>query len=551
MTDDQHNELNQKLVHHGFDKVEIFDAEVCCHCVIANCDVSLTCKLSESFPYELPTIYILEESYQCIAPLPHVNRDFSICTFDRTVCIPNFLFPVQIIVDSFCQARTTILEGITKVNYQDFFEEIDAYWIIECTHLAESIVSPTDTVKVVQLYLGKNIVYLADTKELLDRFLANTGIRKRFQKDYCDCIYLPLAIKLYPPFPKTNNELYQLLRSDSTVFEEYRRFAQKHLSKGFFVLTSTPNTKSRCFQLWRQTPTATNIPGFRKGRVPAQIAYLFDDHQKSITKLAVCNLAQDRLLFRGGEGLHTNVSKCAVIGCGSIGSYIIEALAEYGVSHFLLNDNDKLSAENIARHFCGYESIGKSKVFAISDRLRKHNPNISTELFDENGITFIDSHEDKLNDCDCIFVATAYPPLEYKIIEKLNSLKITKPVILVWVEPYLAAGHVLVLQKPQDVFEHFFDSDFAFKHRVLNNYSDFSKKESGCQSTFIPYSAFHLKRFIYTFLDFLMNVFAQRKEGNYIFTWCGNLSAIRTLGGIIEPRFTDADNFSTHITRID
>lgn len=63
------------------------------------------------------------------------------------------------------------------------------------------------------------------------------------------------------------------------------------------MLTSTPNTKSRCFQLWRQTPTATNIPGFRKGRVPAQIAYLFDDHQKSITKLAVCNLAQDRLLF--------------------------------------------------------------------------------------------------------------------------------------------------------------------------------------------------------------------------------------------------------------
>ena len=551
MTDDQHEELHHKLVVYGFDKIEILPNEIRCHCIIENHDISFTCKLSECFPYDLPTVYISEESYQCIAPLPHVGCDLSICTFDRTVCTPNFLYPVQIVVDSFCQARTTISEGITKANCEDFFDEVDAYWQMDCSYCAKSIVTPSDIVKVVPLYWGKNTVYLADTKEKLDVFLANVGIKKRYQKDYCDCIYLPLTIKIYPPFPKSNIELFQLLRSDSMVFEKYRQFAQKHLANGFFVLTSTPNTGRRCFQLWHQMPVDIDVDGFRKGRVPAQIAYLLDSRKKAITKYSVFNFSQDRLFFRGGEGLHTAISKCAVIGCGSIGSYIIEALAEYGVTNFCLNDNDILSVENIARHYCGYEYIGKSKVFAISESLKKHNPNISTALYDENGITFIDSYEDELNDCDCIFVATAYSPLEYKIIEKLNSLEISKPVILVWVEPHLAAGHMLVLQKPQDIFPQFFDSNFAFKQKVLKNYSDFAKKESGCQSTFIPYSAFHLKRFIYTFLDFLMNVFAQGKEGNYIFTWCGNLSTVRALGGIIEPKWMDADNFSSHITRID
>lgn len=551
MTEDQRNSLCQGMTYHGFDKIEISDTEVRCHCTIETYEISLICRLSDCFPFELPTVFISEESYNCIAPLPHVSSDLSICTFDRTICIPNFLFPVQIILDSFCQARTTIYQGITKENSQDFFSEIEAYWNIECDYLAESIVSPTGTIKSVQLYCGKNILYLADSKKELDLFLSNIGIKKRFQKYYYDCLYLPLSIKIYPPFPKSNIELFKLLCSDSTISEVYRKYAQKHISNGFFVLTSTPNAGARCFQLWHHSSVTTNIPGFRKGHIPVQMAYLLDNHPKSIMKFSVINMAQDRLFFRGGEGLHTNVSKCAIIGCGSVGSYIIEALAEYGVSHFVLNDNDKLTAENIARHFCGYDSIGKSKISAISDQLTKHNPNISTTLFNEDGILFVDSHEIILNDCDFIIVATAYTPLEYKIIEKVNSSNITKPVIVVWVEPHLAAGHAIILQKPQDIFSEYFDSDFSFKDKVLKNSSDFSKKESGCQSTFIPYSAFHLKRFIYSFLEFLMNLFAQRKQGNFIFTWCGNLSTIKTLGGILEAKWADADNFSAHITRID
>lgn len=149
-------------------------------------------------------------------------------------------------------------------------------------------------------------------------------------------------------------------------------------------------------------------------------------------------------------------------------------------------------------------------------------------------------------------MATAYTPLEYRLVEMLNSSEITKPIVLVWVEPHLAAGHAMILQNSQDVFSDFFDSNFEFMHSVIKNSCDFTKKESGCQSTFIPYSAFYLKRFIYTFLEYLLqNVFAKKKQGNYWFTWCGDLSSIRKLGGIIDDGWTNADNYSMHITRID
>lgn len=551
MTEDQHNELLQEMIHRGFDDVKITDTEVYCRCMIEDIPVSLMCRLTVFFPYELPVVYISSDSYRSIAPLPHVNKDFSICTFDRTVCIPNFRYPVQIILESFCQARITLAQGITLQNKQDFLREIEAYWHMECDFQAESIVLPTNMVKVIQIYYGKNRLYLADNKKELDLFLSNIGIKKRFQKDYCDCLYLPLSIELYPPFPKSNIQLYNLFRSDINIFEEYRRYAQRHFADGFFVMTSTLNAGGRCLQLWHHSAVSASISGFRKGHINVQLAYYLSAHTRPVKKFFVTNMTQNRLFFRGGEGLCTNNMKCAVIGCGSVGSYIIEGLAEYGVSDFVLNDNDILRAENIARHFCGYSYIGKTKVAAVSDQLRRHNPNIKTTLYEENGIGFLSSHEKILNTCDFTIMATAYPPLEYKMLEKFNSSNITKPIVLIWVEPYLAAGHAIILQKPQDIFAEFYADDFSFKDKVLSNPSDFSKKESGCQSTFIPYSAFHLKRFVYAFLEFLVNLLAQHKQGNYIFTWCGDLSAIRKLDGRLEEKWVNADSFSTHITRID
>ena len=165
---------------------------------------------------------------------------------------------------------------------------------------------------------------------------------------------------------------------------------------------------------------------------------------------------------------------------------------------------------------------------------------------------FIQNHAAELNSCDLIFVATANLPLEYKIVSEVCAGTITKPVILTWVEPLLAAGHAILLNKPQDIFSSLFDEEYTFSGRVITNGENFQKKEFGCQSTYIPYGAFDLKRFIYEFLSYLLfNNIPKEKKGNYLFTWCGNISEVQKAGGIIAPKWSDASPYSSHIKRVD
>lgn len=72
------------------------------------------------------------------------------------------------------------------------------------------------------------------------------------------------------------------------------------------------------------------------------------------------------------EQLATN--SIMVVGCGSIGSAAIEALAGYGVGCVELVDPDRFLWHNMLRHTLGAESVGRHKVAALKDRLAQHWP---------------------------------------------------------------------------------------------------------------------------------------------------------------------------------
>lgn len=552
MMDDLHKNLKNKLQAENFDQILIDKITIFCSCTVEGHIIKFRCVLPPAFPYELPTIYIDKETYVPFSPLPHVNPDCSICIFDKTTVIPNFRYPNQIILDSFVQARIVIQQGITKENQKDFLNEFSAYWSIESTGIAESIVSIEDIPKPIKCYWGKGKIYLADNKESLDSFLGNIGIKQRYLKDFYDGIYLPLNIELYPPFPKSNFEMFHAVKSDVVNFEIYNKFLKTKIPKGAIVAFSLLQNGQRHIHLWMHTGISSMVKGFRKHRAPVEIAYLRDTKKSQILKFSVEDLSQKRLYNRGGIGITSGISKVAVIGCGSLGSYLVEAMSEYGISSFILVDNEKLSAENIARHFCGYEYIGYEKATAISQKLHKENPNIHVETFNENAFTFLDNHMDRLNECDIVLVATAYAPLEHKILEFLNLEKLKKTTILTWVEPFLAAGHAIILNKPQNIFQELFDPEFKFSERVLINSEDYLMKEAGCQSTFLPYAAFSLKRYIYTFLDYLIyHNILKKKPGNYLYSWCGDLFSIEKKGGQISSQWANTENYSFRVKRID
>lgn len=69
-----------------------------------------------------------------------------------------------------------------------------------------------------------------------------------------------------------------------------------------------------------------------------------------------------------------------IIGCGAIGSTVAEMLTRFGITKITLYDFDDVEPHNIANQMFTQEDIGKKKVRAVAEYLRKINPDIVKDL---------------------------------------------------------------------------------------------------------------------------------------------------------------------------
>ena len=73
----------------------------------------------------------------------------------------------------------------------------------------------------------------------------------------------------------------------------------------------------------------------------------------------------------------------AVVGCGGLGGYIINAAARLGVGTLKLIDCDVFSETNLNRQlFCTEKNLGKSKAKEAAKAVAKINSEINTEVYD-------------------------------------------------------------------------------------------------------------------------------------------------------------------------
>lgn len=66
--------------------------------------------------------------------------------------------------------------------------------------------------------------------------------------------------------------------------------------------------------------------------------------------------------------------RVGVVGLGSGGGFVAQALAMSGVGGFVLIDDDTLEAANIVRHVADIRAVGQPKVAAVAELIRQRNP---------------------------------------------------------------------------------------------------------------------------------------------------------------------------------
>lgn len=69
-----------------------------------------------------------------------------------------------------------------------------------------------------------------------------------------------------------------------------------------------------------------------------------------------------------------------LIGCGSVGSVVAENLVRFGITKITLYDFDVVESKNIANQLFNAEDIGKEKVYALAEHLKRINPDITADL---------------------------------------------------------------------------------------------------------------------------------------------------------------------------
>lgn len=515
---------------------------------ISSKQIKFICDLPESFPYVFPRVVISPKTRETLPNIPHVNSDLSLCLFDSEKDIPNFDAPLCLIEATIRKAYEVLQNGIENKNEEDFYDEFNAYWTKDVKLKFFSDVEFQNSVIKLKVYIGETGNYISSNVDNCIR-LAKARYESPKDSDVQDCIYIPLKEPCYQDALITQRDFQYIMREKSSYYSEYTRFLQKRTAEKSLILFSQPKDNGYIVSGFLHGKI-NMAPGFRKGKTPLGVALAGKDGLKRVERINIVDVSQKRLFFRGGTGNSFFNKSVGMVGCGSLGSNLAETLLSCGCYKFSLYDNQILTADNIARHVCGFSNIGLNKTEALKNKLVHHNPNTLVKTFEDDIHDVLNTTPEILNNDDCLILTVANTPIEYRFAEQKLKGEINIPVIIMWVEPYALAAHALVLNKPQNVYKELFTRDYIFLNSIVLNGEKYYKREAGCQSTFMPYSGLDVKDFTISFSKFFTSDKCESSK-NYHFMWTGDIANYEKYNVELVPKAYELESYKSYIERID
>lgn len=227
---------------------------------------------------------------------------------------------------------------------------------------------------------------------------------------------------------------------------------------------------------------------------------------------------------RGGAVPSLSEKRVAVLGCGSLGSEVADALASCGVGSLSLVDPDVLAWDNVFRHALGADAVGKHKTDALAARLKQRYPGVQVSSHSENAERWLPGND---KDIDAFVVAVGHPTRERALTTLLVGRDKRSVVVTTWIEALGLGGHVVGSRtgsagclaclycnpegepelRPRIAF-------VAEGQRVTRNLT-------GCAGGFTPYSALHSRRTALLAAEVVLDYLQGNDKATYRF-WRGD-----------------------------
>ncbi|RDY60215.1 hypothetical protein DX873_12885 [Flagellimonas nanhaiensis] len=500
------------------------------------------------FPLMLPKLYLERSIYDAIKYIPHINKDCSICIFDEgmNTLIPKSNLPY--FVDFILHRGKRIVKDGENEDFriEEFRKEFKAYWDLEYSEKDKvylvglhSISGTGKEVKAIgfqnQTLAGYHYFLYTedDEREKIEKYAEARGSKIK------EMAVLEIDFeKVEPPFQMSYRESLEHIRGAQDKIDAFKNLCKAHSLSDILVIFRNQNVGAIEYYGWIYEDVIVQprkFSGIR--RKPSNFQIVSESRWAEtmfVQRLTFDNLGEQRLSKRAA-GVIEQKHSVLCTGLGSVGSNLIYFLKNLPVNHFGLIDPEQLKVENIKRNLLGFRSTNKNKVDVLADFLMDHYPGHEIEKRQASVTTVINQESDFINKFDIHIVAVGKTMVEEFILKKVELGILTKPLLLLWVEPYLASGQLLLV-KPED-------AGVAaklvkkFDYAVVSNEDTPQQAvyliEGSCQSGYFPYSSTFLTHFLSAVFPVIKDAVLQGVPKSEVYTWIGDKEFAKSQGLVL------------------
>ncbi|MEN5023219.1 ThiF family adenylyltransferase [Pantoea agglomerans] len=327
---------------------------------------------------DLPRIRLLEIPPELPAVVPHIGADGGLCYIAKGTVVLDIYDPVGQSLACLERAASVLEQILNGQLVEDLAEEFFAYWHglfcfvdIQSKDLGEQkcIVAQEN---------GRSLYFVTDNESRTTEKLKSLGYKvtnKRVLTFRVKTKAQPRPLISHWP-PETVGDI---LEWQSTLDPQCRRKIHERIKEG-------ERRKAYVSLIFIESPLMTYGFAVFYDRQRLLRKKKFVDrrdlsYRLKVMPISVVRIDDGYLIQRNIPNSKTLSGKnIAVVGCGTIGSYLADMLVKAGAGTFggklILVDFDCLLPQNIGRHRLGFPDLLSNKAEAMSKELRRLTPSV-------------------------------------------------------------------------------------------------------------------------------------------------------------------------------
>lgn len=490
-------------------------------------DIEVPIVIGVPYDWDRKLIDVYIEDYREFDYIPHLDEYGKLCLFDLEGVLIDKHFD-GLLNQTLQRLHNTLWNGLNSLNKEDFIEEFEQYWErLPNTKILKSMVSATEDIKLIKYADNYRDIIKKKNDKFID-ILKKQNNYKLFASDTEE------DFKFYRDMNTIKNAVYVYINADEYIYPpDWRR----RLSIGYIcnlvnhksvdkekLLVNISKCKSDLVLIFniQQPNDCINIIGVivKNFTITLSKTKITLTSQEEPIPCHIVRCDREFLLNRGGATSYLNSIKVLVIGCGSIGGYLINELIKTGIDNICVVDSDIMKEENIYRHLLGIEYVGEYKSNAIVDYVKKNIPNVNINSYEDNIEDIINDESITLTEYDLIISAVGNHNLNRWINEYMHINGINVPVVYLWNEVLGIGNHVaFILTSYKGCYECFFsESEEGIYDRTsyCEKGQSFAKKIRGCGSAYLPYSSTNSLTTVVTAIEIIRYYFEDRIKENIL-----------------------------------